>query len=83
MKMLDQLIRALAPLEIAKSPFEPEPKRAWTGPGRHWVTPRLVAEVTFAEWTDDGRLRHPSFQGLRADKPAKDVVRERAAHVDR
>lgn len=83
MKMLDQLIRALAPLEIAKSPFDPEPKRAWTGAGRHWVTPRLVAEVTFGEWTDDGRLRHPVFQGLRADKPAKDVVRERAAHIGR
>lgn len=83
MKMLDQLIRALAPLEIAKSPFEPEPKRAWTGPGRHWVTPRLVAEVAFAEWTDDGRLRHPSFQGMRVDKPAREIVREREAHLNR
>jgi len=42
----------------------------------HWVKPELVAEVTFAEWTQDGTLRHPSFQGLREDKRARDVVRE-------
>jgi bifunctional non-homologous end joining protein LigD len=58
------------------SPFEPPPKRAWTGPGVHWVKPVLVAEVAFTEWTTDGRLRHPSFKGLRADKRARDVVRE-------
>jgi bifunctional non-homologous end joining protein LigD len=43
------------------------------------VTPKLVAEVAFTEWTSDGRLRHPSFQGLRADKPAAEVVREKPA----
>jgi bifunctional non-homologous end joining protein LigD len=75
--------RALEPIEIAKSPFSPEPPRAWTGPNRHWVTPILVAEVVFSEWTNDGRLRHPSFQGLRADKPAAEIVREQAAHVNR
>ena len=37
---------------------------------RSWVRPELVAQVTFTEWTADGRLRHPSFQGLREDKPA-------------
>jgi bifunctional non-homologous end joining protein LigD len=44
----------------------------------HWVTPRLVAQVSFTEWTSDNRLRHPSFLGLREDKSptAKDVVRE-------
>lgn len=42
----------------------------------HWVQPLLVAEVAFTEWTDDGRLRHPVFQGLREDKAATDVVRE-------
>ena len=83
MKTLVELKKALAPLEMAKSPFSPEPQRAWTGPSRHWVAPRLVCEVTFSEWTNDGRLRHPSFQGLRADKPAKDIIRERAAHVNR
>jgi bifunctional non-homologous end joining protein LigD len=44
-----------------------------------WVEPELVGEVAFAEWTSDGRLRHPSFQGLREDKPATAVRRERAA----
>lgn len=41
-----------------------------------WVRPELVAEVEFTEWTSDGILRHPSFQGLREDKSARDVVRE-------
>jgi DNA ligase D-like protein (predicted ligase) len=41
-----------------------------------WVRPELVAQVGFTEWTRDGRLRHPRFQGLREDKAARDVVRE-------
>ena len=44
----------------------------------HWVRPKLVGEVRFSQWTPDGRLRHPSFLGLRDDKQAKDVVREDA-----
>jgi bifunctional non-homologous end joining protein LigD len=42
----------------------------------HWVRPELVAEVEFTEWTRDGGIRHPSFKGLREDKPAGDVVAE-------
>lgn len=42
-----------------------------------WVRPRLVAQVAFAEWTADGKLRHPSFLGLRFDKSPEEVVRER------
>lgn len=42
----------------------------------HWVEPRLVVEVKFNQWTDDGRLRQPIFLGLRDDKKARDVVRE-------
>jgi bifunctional non-homologous end joining protein LigD len=42
----------------------------------HWVTPRLVGEVAFSEWTTDGRLRHPSWRGLRPDKGADQVTRE-------
>jgi bifunctional non-homologous end joining protein LigD len=42
-----------------------------------WVKPRLVANVNFTEWTEDGRLRHPVFQGLRDDKSPEEVVRER------
>lgn len=83
MKDLAQLRHALEPLEQATCPFDPVPARAWTGPGRHWVAPKLVAEVAFTEWTHDGRLRHPSFQGLRADKLATEVVREVPARLER
>jgi bifunctional non-homologous end joining protein LigD len=44
--------------------------------GAHWAKPELVANVAFSEWTTDGRLRHPSFQGLRPDKAASSVRRE-------
>ena len=44
--------------------------------GAHWVKPKLVAEVTFSEWTGGGHLRHPVFHALRSDKPAKAIVRE-------
>jgi bifunctional non-homologous end joining protein LigD len=44
-----------------------------------WIAPELVAQVAFAEWTRDGRLRHPRYLGLRDDKAARDVVRERPA----
>ena len=44
--------------------------------GAHWVTPKLVAEVAYAEFTDEDVLRHASFIGLREDKPADEVVRE-------
>jgi bifunctional non-homologous end joining protein LigD len=50
--------------------------------GAHWVAPKLVAEVAFTETTPDGVLRHPSFIGLREDKPASEVVAEVAAHID-
>jgi bifunctional non-homologous end joining protein LigD len=69
--------RALLPLVQKEPPFH-NPPRGAEARRAHWVKPVLVAEVSFTEWTDDGTLRHPSFQGLRADKPAKDVVRERA-----
>ena len=45
----------------------------------HWVEPELVAEVSFAEWTNDGILRQPVFLGLRSDKAAKKVKREAGA----
>jgi bifunctional non-homologous end joining protein LigD len=81
--MLIELRAQLAALARDGSPFTPEPPRAWTGAARHWVAPTLVAEVAFSEWTDDGRLRHPSFQGLRKDKLAREVVRESPLHTDR
>lgn len=74
---LVELRAELEPLIRPTSPFTPEPTRALTGAGRHWVAPSLVCEVAYAEWTADGRLRHPAFLGLRRDKRARDVVRER------
>ena len=78
LESLGELREDLEPLVRPRSPFELAPARAWTGPRVHWVEPLLVCEVQFAEWTDDGRLRHPSFQGLRRDKLPGEVVRERA-----
>jgi bifunctional non-homologous end joining protein LigD len=50
--------------------------------GVHWVEPALVANVAFTEWTRDGRLRHPRFEGLRPDKDPATVTRERPARPD-
>jgi bifunctional non-homologous end joining protein LigD len=47
-----------------------------------WVRPALVVEIEFTEWTPDGHVRHPSFQGLRVDKSAADVVREQPAQAE-
>jgi bifunctional non-homologous end joining protein LigD len=72
-KMLQDLRRKLEAREQKTSPFA-------TGTGLprnvHWVKPELVAEVAFTEWTSDGHLRHPTFRGLREDKPPAQVVRE-------
>ena len=62
-------------IEQKECPFEPLPA-GWLGRNAHWAKPRLVCEVTFTEWTGDGKIRHPSFQGLRADKSPADVRRE-------
>jgi bifunctional non-homologous end joining protein LigD len=59
------------------SPFS-APLTGAESKGVHWVKPELVGEVAFTGWTSDGLLRHPSFQGLREDKPAAHVTRERA-----
>lgn len=70
---LRELLAEMKPLEQAKSPFAGEPP---VRKNVHWLKPKLVAQVGFAEWTPDGRLRHPRFVGLRRDKKARDVVRE-------
>jgi bifunctional non-homologous end joining protein LigD len=75
-----QLLAKLEPLRRDESPFPAAPKMPKVRKGDVvWVEPELVCEVEFAEWTHDGHLRAPSFQGLRDDKPAADVRRERPA----
>jgi bifunctional non-homologous end joining protein LigD len=74
-RMLDDLSPRLARLERASSPFVPAVPRV-DSRDAHWVTPRLVGEVAFGEWTGDGRLRHPSWRGLRPDKDVSEVRRE-------
>jgi bifunctional non-homologous end joining protein LigD len=72
-RALEELGARLHELEQEESPFEPFKP---IPPGTRWVRPELVAQVGFAEWTRDGRLRHPRHIGLRDDKPAREVVRE-------
>lgn len=72
---LKQLHSELKKLTRKTSPFNKPLSRA-ESQGVTWVEPKLVGEVEFTEWTKDGLLRHPSFQGLRQDKPAKQIVRE-------
>lgn len=74
-RALDILGAELAPLETEESPFAerlPKADRA----DAVWVTPTLVGEVRFYEWTDSMHLRHPSWRGLREDKQPNDVVLE-------
>jgi len=76
----DALLRRLhAELRTLERPDSPlaERLRGAAGRGVHWVNPTLVAEVEFAEWTRDGRVRQAAFIALRTDKPAEQIVRER------
>jgi bifunctional non-homologous end joining protein LigD len=70
-KMLDRLQRPTKPFETV--PRDADLRRAI------WAEPKLVGEVAFAEWTDENVIRHPSFQGLREDKTAPEVIRENPA----
>jgi ATP-dependent DNA ligase len=70
---LDMLHRKLTPLHRRSSPFAPGPLPGGTV---QWVTPKLVAQIGFSEWTEAGLLRHPRYLGLREDKAAKAVRRE-------
>jgi bifunctional non-homologous end joining protein LigD len=67
-KKLDQISQPSMPFAV--KPKDPGLRDA------HWAKPRLVAEVEFSEWTADGSIRHPSFQGLREDKNPQEIVRE-------
>jgi bifunctional non-homologous end joining protein LigD len=66
----------LQPLGRTTSPFDAGTP---AGRGHHWVEPRLVAEVRFSEWTEEGGIRHPAFLGLRDDKRADECRREGGA----
>jgi DNA ligase D-like protein (predicted ligase) len=73
---LERLGKLMRDIEQDEPPFadvRPVPRDA------RWTRPELVAQVAFTEWTRDGRLRHPRYLGLRDDKPAGEVVRERPA----
>ena len=73
--MLRALKSDLKPLEVRESPF-PRPIPKPHAKDVHWVKPTLVGEVTFSETTREGRLRHPSWRGLRPDKSSDEVRRE-------
>lgn len=75
---LKDVMDRMSGLEIEHSPLEG--KRIAEQRNARWIRPELVAEIEFTEWTEDGRLRHPSFQGLREDKGASEV-RIEAAHA--
>lgn len=75
---LDELAAALLPRQMQHPPFH-NPPRGSAARGVAWVRPELVAEIEFTEWTSDGRLRHPSFKGVREDKAATEIGRERPA----
>lgn len=74
------LRRTLDAIEQPECPFTPRPA-GWLGKNAHWVKPSLVGEVVFSEWTGDGKIRHPSFQGLRRDKKPTEVRKEIAGAI--
>ncbi|HEY0312156.1 MAG TPA: DNA ligase D [Allosphingosinicella sp.] len=80
MDVMHDLLARMEKLEVDKAPAAvPRPDAR----GAHWVKPQLVCEVAFTEFTAEGVVRHPSFLGLRADKKAKEVVRELPQRLER
>ncbi len=75
-KTLSSLHATFTPLVQKESPFKNLRGTTGQAKGVTWLKPNLVAQVEFSNWTHDGQLRHPSFQGLREDKPAKNIVRD-------
>ena len=75
---IGKLLKLLKPLHRDTTPFPVAPKLPKVRQGDvQWVEPRLVAQVRFSEWTHDGHLRHPAYLGIREDKTAGEVTRER------
>lgn len=75
-KSLAEVWEKVKGLEVDKPLFS-NPPTGIEAKGVHWVRPELVVEIEFSEWTTEGIIRHASFQGLRGDKPPREVVRER------
>ena len=81
-----EIVEKLRPLRTEKCPFAnlPDAEKSRWGAGitaddmttMQWTRPNLVAQIRFAEWTEDNRLRHAAFLGVRTDKAARDVVKE-------
>ena len=69
--------------KLARIETRDKPVTGGEGRGVQWVKPELIAEVAFGDWTSGGHIRHAVFQGLRTDKPAREITRERAAAVTR
>ena len=72
-KGIDEALRRMKPLLSEKSPFANPPR---VSEKIQWVEPKLVCEVTFAEWTEDEQMRQTVFLGWRDDKDPQDVVKE-------
>jgi len=70
---LERVMKMLHRIETPTCPLNPKPKILSAKGTPHWVRPRLVAQVRYSEVTDDGRLRHPAYLGLRDDKAASEV----------
>lgn len=75
---LKTIYKKLQRYRSSTNPFTTRPPGVTTA---IWVKPKLVCEVEFIEWTSDGNLRHPSFKGLRADKPAFKIKKEREMSI--
>lgn len=71
---LEALLKKMKPLETDVNNLGLEQKVS--GKGKHWIRPELVCEVGFTEWTDENRLRHPRYLGLREDKRPEEVIKE-------
>ncbi|WGQ08701.1 DNA ligase D [Pedobacter gandavensis] len=90
-KAQKEMLAQFEPLIVSESPFRAKPDVNKTNPFRHaslnavatWLKPELICEVSFAEMTADGLMRHPSFEGMRSDKDPEEVLLEEAADTDK
>lgn len=73
-----ELHQKLQKLERASSPFITKPK---PNAPVHWVSPKIICEMSFSEWTSEGLMRQPKFEGLRADKTPTEIKREKPVHA--